>query len=142
MRGYPKWFSFYFITVTLSCLFLSGLLLAPSTLELRLQWRVPWRLVGSEHSLVAVMHVFIGLIVIGIVGALWSIHMRQEWRMKRNRSTGTLLVIAFALLSFSGIAIYYVTNELWLSITSLSHLCVGVGICVIYVWHSLFFKAK
>ncbi len=142
MKGYPSWFSFYFILGIILALIVSGILLAPSTLEMRLQWQMPWRLIANQHAMVAAIHVLVGLITFGLIGALWSIHMRQEWNRKKNRFSGNLLVAIFFFLGVSGIAIYYVANEFWLFLVSITHLGAGLLIFFIYFWHSLFVDSK
>lgn len=95
MKGYPKWFSRRFITLLMSILFLSGLFLIPTTLENQLEIQVPWRLEPSSRILVAGTHALFAFIAIALLGALWSIHMRTEWKRGTNRVSGLSLVLTF-----------------------------------------------
>ncbi len=142
MKGYPKWFSLFFISSVLGFLFFSGIMLSPTTLALRFNIDDLWRLSGFQYNLVALIHVLVGLVVLAVFGALWSLHMRLEWRQNQKRISGSLLVLGMAFLGISGICIYYVTNEFWLMLTSTSHLIVGILLFLIYVFHSVFQKAK
>lgn len=142
MRGYPKWFSPSFISFFLGVLFLSGLLLTPTTLEMKLEWSVPWRLGSDSKLFVAATHAFFSLAALVIVGALSSVHMRQEWKAGKNRSSGVTLLATFAFLCISGLGIYYFGNELLSVISSVSHLVVGILFLLVYVWHIFWFKKK
>lgn len=141
MKGYPKWFSANLITTILAILFLTGLLLAPTTLVVRLEKEIPWRLSTNSHVVAAALHVFFGFVALAVVGALSSIHMRKEWNRKRNRVSGMSLVGLFIFLSLSGLGIYYFGNETLSLLSSVSHLVVGVLIAAVYVWH-LAYKKK
>ncbi|MDG0818179.1 hypothetical protein [Bdellovibrio svalbardensis] len=140
MKGYPKWFSVKFISICLGVLFLTGLLLTPTTLEVRLDKTVPWRLSADSRVAVAGIHTLLALISIAIVGALSSIHMRKEWNRKRNRVSGISLVAVFVFLALSGLGIYYFGNETLSVLASVSHLTVGILILFIYIWHLLYKK--
>ncbi|MBO9667034.1 MAG: hypothetical protein J7501_09495 [Bdellovibrio sp.] len=140
MKGYPKWFSAKFITTTLAVLFLTGLLLTPTTLAVRLEKEVPWRLTADSRVVVAFLHALLAFIALGIVGALSSIHMRKEWNRKRNRASGATLVATFVFLCLSGLGIYYFGNETLSLYSSISHLIVGILIAAIYVWHLAYKK--
>ncbi|MGE5086215.1 MAG: hypothetical protein ACM3MG_07935 [Bacillota bacterium] len=141
MKGYPKWFSANLITTILAILFLTGLLLTPTTLVVRLEKEVPWRLTADSRVVVAGIHALLALISLAIVGALSSIHMRKEWNRKRNRLSGMSLVGIFIFLSLSGLGIYYFGNETFSVFSSVRHLIVGLLISAVYVWH-LAYKKK
>lgn len=141
MKGYPKWFSANLITTILVVLFLTGLLLTPTTLVVRLEKEVPWRLSADSRVVVAGIHLLLALVALAIVGALSSIHMRKEWNRKRNRASGITLVGIFVFLSLTGVGIYYFGNETLSLLSSVSHLVVGLLIAAIYVWH-LSYKKK
>lgn len=142
MKGYPKWFTKYFIAAVIFSLFATGVLLTPTTLELRFQWKTLWRLNEENRILIAAMHVIIGFLTCSLMGALWSIHMRHEWRRKKNRLSGIILVSAITLLMLSGVGIYYFGNEKLVLLTSGSHLFIGITIFGIYIWHSLLYRKE
>ena len=142
MKGYPKWFSVIFISSIVFLLSLTGLLLAPTTLSLRFSLPIMWRLVGEQHGYIAAIHVVVGLISFALVGALWSLHMRQEWKRKQKRMSGVFLNLLMVILGLTGIFIYYVTNEYWLLLTSTSHLVAGIVLVLIYLLHAIFLKTQ
>ncbi|MFZ3230217.1 MAG: hypothetical protein WA160_08430 [Pseudobdellovibrio sp.] len=135
MKGYPKWFTANLISVVGMVLFFSGLLLMPTVAELRLQLNVPWRMANENRIVLAGIHVLVGFVVVAIMGALWSIHMRHEWRKKRNQLTGIILSGALFILIISGVGIFYFGNENLTMMSSLTHSAFGVLVFFIYIWH-------
>ena len=140
MKGYPKWFSAGMITVLMSFLILTGYLLAPTTLELRLQWSMPWRLTADDRIWMAALHALGAMIIFSLMGALWSLHMRQEWRRKKSRWSGTGMVVCLILLGLTGLGIYYFGNEKLSNFSSLSHLVLGIVVSLIYGAHAYLLK--
>ena len=49
MNSYPNWFREFVIAAT-ALLVLTGLLLLPTLLDLKLEWEVPWRLPGGARG--------------------------------------------------------------------------------------------
>ena len=123
-------------------LFVTGLLLAPTTLNLKLDVETPWRLEADRRIQVAALHAFFAFGSLVVLGALSSIHMRQEWRRGNNRASGLILVAIFGFLTLTGLGIYYFGDEGLSAFSSLSHLAVGVFIALIYLWHILWFKSQ
>lgn len=137
MKGYPAWFTRELIAGIFLALFVSGLVLAMNTFEMRLQWDVPWRPSGDLRIATAALHAFFSLVTLGILGALWSLHMRLEWRRKKQRASGAGLTALFVFLALSGLGIYYLSSEALALWTSLAHLAAGVFIFLVFFWHIL-----
>lgn len=135
MKGYPSWFTPKLISIIMALLFLTGLLLAPTTLVLRMQLEFPWRLNSDYKVFTAALHAFFSLITIAVIGALSSIHMRQEWKREKNRLSGIILLSILFFLTLTGLGIYYFGNDSLSTISSVSHLAAGIVVFVIYVWH-------
>ncbi len=134
MNGYSKGFR-YLVMGVLATLFLTGCLLVPTMLDLKLYWDMPWRLPGSGRIGVAALHVGAAFIMATFFGALWMAHMRSNWRRRRNRAGGALLAALLVTLTLTGLGIYYFGNEdlsLW---SSLSHTIVGLAIPVLFGHH-------
>jgi len=136
MTGYPKGF----LTLLLTILFVlpaSGFLLTPTTLELRMGWQMPWRLAYDGRAIVAAAHVVAGFAVFSLIGAMWAVHMRRGWTMKRNRVSGSALLGLFAGLGLSGVGIYYFGGELSSMVAGLLHTALGfiavIGFAVHYL---------
>ncbi len=135
MKGYPRWFSARLITSVCTIAFLSGALLLPTTFEMRLEWEVPWRLANDHRTWVVAFHVLCGYVLVSVLGALWSIHMRVGWRRKQKQTSGALLVFISAFLAVTGIGIYYLANEKAQAFDSLLHAVAGVILLPLYVRH-------
>lgn len=133
MKSYPKGF-FATINIIVAALFVSGCLLATITLDLRLEWDMPWRLSGQRIP-VAALHGLLAFVMLGILGAVWSMHMRFNWRHRKHRVSGSGLVILWLLLMLTGVGIYYLGNERASLIASLAHLGTGLLVVFWYGWH-------
>lgn len=140
MKGYPKWFSVTMITSLMSLLMITGYLLAPTTLELKLQWEVPWRLTVEHRTYMAAAHAVMALVIFSLMGSLWTLHMRQEWRRGNSRLSGVGMVVSLLLLGLTGVGIYYFGNEKLSQLSSLSHLGLGVLLTLVYFGHVFFLK--
>lgn len=135
MKGYPQWFSVRFIFALVFVLFLTGVFLTPTTLEFRMQWDMIWRLTSDQRLLVVALHVGASFVMMLVIGALWSVHMRRGWRIRRHYRSGILLVSLWIFLMVSGLGIYYVSNEKGLLITSLIHLLAGYLVFIVFFFH-------
>ena len=102
MKGYPRHFV-KVIYATVLGLCASGLLLAPTTLDLRLDISMPWRLPGDERQLVAALHVVLSYFIVIIGGALWHVHMRVGWRRRMNLWAGGALSLMRAAISSAAV---------------------------------------
>lgn len=142
MKGYPKWFNSNFVTLSFAALFLSGVLLIPTTLEMRLDWQVVWRLSADSRLLTAALHAILAFFVFGLLGALWSIHMRHEWKRDHNRLSAIVLLATLSVLFVTGIAIYYVGHETLSLNSAIAHSVVGLILPIFYYWHILYKKFK
>lgn len=136
MKGYPKWFFAFLIWVLLG-LFVSGFLLIPTMLEVRLEWQMFWRLTSDMRILTAAIHTFLSFIVLGVIGALMPIHMRAGWRHRRHHRSGLTLFGMTLLLLMTAIGIYYLSDEQTSLYASLIHLASGAGMIMLAVYHIL-----
>ncbi|MEW6705417.1 MAG: hypothetical protein AB1430_11245 [Pseudomonadota bacterium] len=134
MKGYPGWFRPSLIGMSLG-LYLSGCLLAPTTLQLRAVWSVGWRLGAGARVGVVALHAALALLAMLFVGALWSVHMRSGWRRRRSKASGLLLALATLLLALTGLGIYYLADEQWANVAAFVHLVAGLALLVPFVWH-------
>lgn len=127
MNGYPRGF-LPLLLGTLLLMFASGLLLAPTTLALRLDWSVAWRLPGTGRVAVAALHAAGGFVLMLLVGALWSIHMRARWHRRPQRTSGLLLGGLILLLALTAVAVYYLGEESLGTAAALLHLGTGLAV--------------
>ena len=134
MKGYPGWF-LAAVLGTLLLMFVSGCVLAPTTLVMRFDTDVPWRLPTDGRVLVAAMHAAAGFLAVMLLGSLWTVHMRSNWRRKRQRASGATLGVLLLLLAASAVAIYYAGDGDLGAAASLLHLGAGLAFAVPFGWH-------
>ena len=136
MQSYPKGFSSLLWSV-LALLLLSGLLLTPGALEMRLEWDIPWRLPGGWRVGVAAAHALGAFLGLFVIGALASVHMRAGLRRRQSLWSGFTTATTFGLLALTGLGVYYVAAEsasVWLSV---GHLVLGILAVVPVVVHTI-----
>jgi cation transport ATPase len=134
LKGYPKQF-YTILMLIITALFVTGCLLLPTTLNLKLEWDVPWRLSSDQHINMAAAHAILSLLMVGIIGALWSIHMRMGWKRRRNYLTGFSLLVIMVLLGVTAIGIYYLGGEQASVFSSVGHAVMGVAIPFVLAIH-------
>lgn len=134
IKGYPSLF-YLLLLITFTTLFVTGCLLAPTTLNLKLEWDVPWRLSSDQHIGVAAAHATLSFLMVGVIGALWSIHIRAGWKRRKNHHTGLSLVMFMLLLGITAIGIYYLGDEQAAMFSSVAHMLMGIVIPILLVIH-------
>jgi hypothetical protein len=136
MKGYPRWFMSALVTGS-GLLYATGLLLGPTTLEMRAAWAPAWRLPADTRLGMAALHATLGLLMMVALGALWSVHMRAGWRKRRQRGSGLLLAAALLWLAITAVGVYYLADEFLANVAGLSHLAVGGLLLLPFAWHAL-----
>ena len=134
MKGYPNWFLPVLVGAML-LIFISGGLLAPTTLMLKAELVLPWRLPNSARVITAALHAAGAFTLMLLIGALWSIHMRSGWRRNRQRGSGVVLGAMLMVLTISAVAVYYLGDELAGAVAAFIHLGVGLALVVPFIWH-------
>lgn len=136
MIGYSRGFQ-PMLWAILGGVFVSGLLLIPGALELRLEWDLPWRLPQGQRLLMSAVHALFAFLTLTVLGALLPLHMRAGWRRHENRKTGLIVISSMAFLSLSALVIYYVIDERISAWASLSHWLIGLSLTLplaLHVW--------
>lgn len=134
VNGYPAGFT-RLLHATLAALLLTGLILVPGALEMRLEWEVPWSLAGSQRVPAAAGHATSFFLTLLLLGALWTVHMRAGWVRRENVLSGGTLLAAFGLLAASGLALYYAGDETLGRIAFIIHLGTGLGLPLMLAAH-------
>lgn len=134
MKGYPKGFVTALVGALL-LMFATGLLLAPTTLALRADVAVPWRLPGAGRIVVAALHAAGGFALMLLIGALWAVHMRSGWRRHQQRISGVMLGSLLMVLAASAVAVYYLGDESLGTAAALIHLGTGLALAGPFGWH-------
>ena len=134
MKGYPSSFKLMLYGVALAVL-ISGILLVPTMLDLRLEWDMPWRLPLAGRTAAVAAHLGAALWLMMLFGAAWTVHMRLGWRAKHNLVSGLFIVGLMLVLALSSVGIYYLGDEdlsLW---ASLIHTVIGLSLPLMFVYH-------
>ena len=134
MKGYPGWFP-RLLFLTMAAVFLSGCLLIPSALFFRLEWDLPWKLGGGPRNLVGAIHVAVGLFITALLGAVWSIHIRHNWKLGLNQRSGLSVVIVLILLGLTGIGSMYLGGERTAPLNSVAHILIGLAAPALLTLH-------
>jgi hypothetical protein len=136
VKGYPRWFE-RVLVVSSVLVYASGCLLVPNTLEVRTAWGSGWHLLSGSRVPLAALHTALAFLMMMIIGALWSVHMRAGWRRHRQRWSGLLLASTYLLLMATAVGIYYLSNETWANLAGLSHMLLGVALLAPFAWHAV-----
>ena len=136
MKTYPRSFG-PLLHITLLALLTSGMLLAPGALQMRLEWDMPWVLSSGARVWVAALHALSFFLMLGLVGALWTVHVRSGWVRRENLISGALLLLAFGLLGVTGLALYYAGGERLPVWSAVAHLLVGGALPGLYAAHRI-----
>lgn len=129
MKGYPRRFVAMLVAVV-ALTWLTGLLLAPTTLALHASIELPWRLPGAARVGVVAAHVGAALAFVFFCGALWSLHMRQGWRHGRQRPSGVAMTGLLLVAVCSSLGVLYVGGETQADSAALLHLGAGMAFVV------------
>jgi cation transport ATPase len=70
-----------------------------------------------------------------LLGTLIPLHVRRGWQMKRNRTSGSLLLAFNAILTITGYALYYAGAEQLRNWSSRVHLILGLAIPILLAAH-------
>ena len=130
MNGYPKHF-LIFIFVIMVTLLISGILLVPAFLFFRMesdtQWLMDFRFSsGNLRHLTTTLHAISGWMMVWLMGAIWTIHMRSHWRRHENRLSGIVFTSVWAILIVSSLGIYYFGDPDLSKLSSLIHVSLGL----------------
>ena len=134
MKGYPTWYVSALLG-TLLLVFVSGCLLAPTTLVMRLEAELAWRLPADGRVLVAAAHAGAGFLGVMLLGSLWTVHMRGNWRRGRQRISGSLVGIGLLVLAVTAVGVYYLGDETLGAAAAMVHLCLGLALAVPFGAH-------
>ncbi|OYV37341.1 MAG: hypothetical protein B7Z83_04960 [Thiomonas sp. 20-64-5] len=136
MKTYPRSFA-PVLHATMLVLLGTGLVLAPGALHMRIEWDMPWFLSSGLRVWVAALHALCFLLMFGLIGALWTVHIRAGWVRRENLASGALLLVVFGLLGLSGLGLYYAGGEALPAWSAVAHLLAGGLLPVLYAAHRL-----
>jgi hypothetical protein len=136
MKGYPRSFKKTLLTSS-ALLYLSGALLAPTTLAMRWDWPLAWRLGADARIGMGAAHAALAFVFMTLLGALWSLHMRAGWHRHQQRISGAVLVVSCITLALTAIGVYYLADENLSNLCAGTHLLIGTLLLFPFLWHHL-----
>lgn len=136
LAGYPRGF-YSVLVVVFFALAVTGALLLPHMLTMRLDWDVPMVISGSTRLADAALHCGAAFVIMMLVGALASVHMRAGWHRRENIISGVLLCLLFLLLTATAVGIYYFGDEALSQWSSVIHTVGGLLLVAAVVWHGV-----
>lgn len=125
MKAYPQrfvavlWWVFVLLLV-------SGFVLLPGMLLLRLGWNAPLQLPSGWRSGVAGIHALLAYGALIVFGALLPLHIRHRLQRPEHRRTGIGLIVVTGLLALSALGIDYLGGDAWSAAASIVHAAVAV----------------
>ncbi|MDG4811976.1 hypothetical protein P8629_03050 [Hydrogenovibrio sp. 3SP14C1] len=130
MNGYPKHFLF-FVFALMIVLLISGILLVPAFLFFRMESDIEWLMSfpfssGHLRQTTTMLHAISGWLMVWLIGAIWTIHIRSHWRRHENRLSGTFFSSVWAILIVSSLGIYYFGDPDLSTLSSLIHVSLGL----------------
>jgi len=81
------------------------------------------------------VHGLFAAISLLLIGSLLPLHVKYAWRAHRNRANGIFFISMVTILIGTGYGLYYVGNERLRSITSWTHLAVGLVLPFLLILH-------
>jgi hypothetical protein len=134
VKAYPSWFLMV-LWVCFGLLAVSGVLLIPGMLELRLEMEVPDAWLPAARVRWAALHGFAAFAGVMAIGTLLPLHVRHGLRQRRSRVTGIALLCLWAVVIVSGWGIYYLIDELWSLWSSLTHTVIALVLIFMLTVH-------
>jgi hypothetical protein len=116
-------------------LLVSGVLLMPTMLEMRMAWDSPVRVSADVRLASAALHTTIAFATMILIGSLSAVHMRVGWKRHLNRISGIGLMLLFGVLLLTAVGMFYVGDEDFSRWSSVVHTAVGLVITLLFCWH-------
>lgn len=77
------------------------------------------------QSVILWVHGIVAYGVLLILGS-FSVHVKRGLALKVNLSSGIFIISVFAIITLSGLGLYYISNEQFRALSSLTHWIVGL----------------
>jgi len=89
----------------------------------------------AREAIALKLHGAAAFVTLFALGAMSASHARRGWALERNRSSGSVLIAAFALLTATGYALYYLVDDATRPPVSLLHWIAGVALAPLVLAH-------
>lgn len=93
-----------------------------------------WHRVAHE-ALALKVHGATAFVALLALGAMGACHAWRGWHSRRNRISGSMVVIAFAVLAVTGYALYYLVSDTTHSPVSILHWVSGLVVAPMLALH-------
>jgi hypothetical protein len=88
------------------------------------------------------LHGIAGIVSTYLFGWLTARHVLARWPGRSRRLSGATLAASFMLLTLSGFALFFVSDDRWQHLAALTHDAFGLGILVFAIQHWFFPKRR
>ncbi|MDE2166282.1 MAG: hypothetical protein KGJ66_08080 [Alphaproteobacteria bacterium] len=89
----------------------------------------------TASAYLLMVHGGAAMVFLLLLGAIISLHVPTVWRSRKNRASGTVMLVTNTLLIVSAFGLYYVGAETLRNWTSDLHIAIGFGMPAILVAH-------
>ena len=90
-------------------------------------------LLAVENHTILIVHGFSAYFFVLLFGAVLPNHIKGGWQNKRNRISGSLMVLVMGLLLLSGLFLYY--GDLTRDVALWVHWIIGGGLVLLFPFH-------
>jgi succinate dehydrogenase/fumarate reductase cytochrome b subunit len=77
-----------------------------------------------------------------LLGWISARHVRRWWTGRLRRVSGGILAAIFALLTLTGFALFFISNDAWQHAAAAAHDVLGVAVTVIAIQHWFFARRR
>jgi hypothetical protein len=81
------------------------------------------------------LHGGAAMLMLLLLGAIIPMHVAIAWRRRKNRVTGSMMLVSNAVLIATAFALYYSGSETWRHQASVLHTGFGLGLPVLWALH-------
>lgn len=96
----------------------------------------PWEpTILLAHGIVAILAMY-------LLGWVTARHVLRWWTGRLRRLSGGVLATLFALLSISGFALFFVSDDRWQRLAAVTHDALGIAVTVFALQHWIFARRR
>jgi hypothetical protein len=81
------------------------------------------------------LHAVFAFAALWSFGLVWGVHIVAGWHTRRQRISGGIAVAALGWMIVSGYLLYYLTDDHWRGISSVTHWGLGLAMPLMFVTH-------
>jgi hypothetical protein len=91
---------------------------------------------------ILLLHGVIAILSMYLLGWVTARHVLRWWPARLRRLSGGALATLFVLLTLSGFALFFVSDDRWQHLAALVHDVIGLGITVFAIQHWFFARRR